>query len=116
MKKRKAGRIFSRKPSVRKALLLSVTQALIQKEKIKTTEAKAKEVRPLVEKLVTKGMSNTIASRRNLSRYLSPRMTKKIIEDISPRYSARKGGYTRIVKLNPRKSDGARMAILEFVK
>lgn len=116
MKKRKAGRIFSRKTSVRKAMLLSVVQALLQKEKIQTTEAKAKEIRPLVEKLVTKGKSGTLAARRDLLRYASPRMTKKLIDDISPRYKERNGGYTRIVKVAPRKSDGARMAIVEFVK
>jgi len=97
-------------------MLLSVTQSLLQKEKIQTTEAKAKEVRPLVEKLITKGKKDTLAARRDLLRYLSPSMVNKILKDISPRYQERKGGYTRIVKVAPRKSDGARMAILEFVK
>jgi len=115
MKKRKSTRTFSRKGSVRKAMLLSVIRGLLQKEKIQTTEAKAKEVRPFVEKLVTKGKVNTLASRRNLLLYVDEAIARKVLEDISPRYKERKGGYTRIVKTGARKSDGAQMAILEFV-
>ena len=116
MKKRRSGRIFGREKSVRKAMLLSVARALILKEKIQTTEAKAKEVRPLVEKMVTKGKTDTLASRRILMKSISAAVTKKIVEDLGPRYKERKGGYTRITKVAPRKSDGAQMAILEFVK
>ena len=100
---------------MRKAMLLSVIRGFLQKEKIQTTEAKAKEVRPLVEKLVTKGKVNTLASRRNLLLYVDEAIAKKVLQDISPRYKERKGGYTRITKVGARKSDGAQMAILEFV-
>lgn len=101
---------------MRKALLASVVRGLLQKEKIQTTEAKAKEVRPVIEKLITKGKANTLASRRDLARFVGSSMSKKLIEEIAPRYQERKGGYTRITKLAPRKSDGAKMAILEFVQ
>lgn len=101
---------------MRKAMLLSVVQALVQREKIQTTEAKAKEVRPLIEKLITKGKTNSLASRRDLLRSLGSKDAKKILEVLSPRYQERQGGYTRIVKVGPRKSDGARMAILELIK
>jgi large subunit ribosomal protein L17 len=116
MKKRKSGRIFSRKTSVRKAMLLSVTRALLQKERITTTEAKAKEVRALVEKLISKGRQDTLAQRRVVLRSLDRTTTKKLFSDISPRYKERTGGYTRIIKTVQRKSDGAKMAILELVQ
>jgi large subunit ribosomal protein L17 len=116
MKKRKSGRILSRETSVRKALMLSIARALILREKIQTTEAKAKEVSPFVEKLVTKAKKGDLASRRELLKSLQPRLAKKMLEEIGPRYRERNGGYTRIFKLERRKSDGAKMAIVELVK
>ncbi len=116
MRKRKAGRILSRKKGVRKALLVSVVRALTQREKIQTTEAKAKEVSPLVERLISKARRNDLRARRELLRYLSAPLAKKMLEEIAPRYRERQGGYTRIIKVAPRKSDGAKMAIIELVK
>ena len=116
MRKRKAGRILSRKKGARKALLISVVRALAQKEKIQTTEAKAREVSPLMERLISKARKNDLHARRELLLYLSVPLAKKMLEEIAPRYQARQGGYTRIVKVAPRKSDGARMAIVELVK
>ena len=86
------------------------------KEKLKETEAKAKEASVFVEKLVTKSKNDTLKARRELLRYLQPKLTKKMVEEIGPRYRERTGGYTRITKLPMRKSDSAKMAIIEFVK
>ena len=116
MKKRKRGRELSRKKDQRKALLKSLARALILNEKIKTTEAKAKEVSRFVEKFITRAKKSDLASRRLLAKFFSPRIVKKLIDEIGPRYKERSGGYTRIIKLEPRKSDGARMAIIELVK
>ena len=116
MKKRKKGRKFSRKTKQRRALLRSLARELFLKEKIKTTEAKAKELSSFAEKQITKAKKANLAARRLLAKNFSPEIVKKIVEEIAPRYKERKGGYTRIIKLGPRKSDGARMAIIELVK
>ncbi|HZX50264.1 MAG TPA: 50S ribosomal protein L17 [Candidatus Paceibacterota bacterium] len=116
MKKRKAGRIFSRSKGAREGLMLSLVRALALKERIETTEAKAKETSPLFERLVTKSKRDTLATRRELLRYFGPRLTKKMVEEIGPRYKDRPGGYTRITKTMFRKSDGAKMAIIELIK
>lgn len=113
----KKGRKLGRKRDQRRALLKSLAASLILKEKIKTTEAKAKEVRPYVEKLITKSrITNNLSVIRYLSRYLPEEARKKIVAEIGPRYQERPGGYTRIVKLGLRKTDGAKMAIIELVK
>ena len=96
--------------------MLSLVRALAREEKIQTTEAKAKEASPLFEKLVTKAKQDNLATRRVLLPYFGPRLTKKMVEEIGPRYRERSGGYTRIVKTMPRKSDGARMAIIELIR
>jgi large subunit ribosomal protein L17 len=94
----------------------ALARSLVLHEKITTTEAKAKELRPYVEKLITKGKKNTIASKREIVSILgSESSAKKIVSTISPKYSERKGGYTRIMKLPKRLSDGSPMAIIEFV-
>ena len=116
MKKKKQGRKFGRETSQRKALLNSLAREIFLKEKIKTSLAKAKESRMVVEKLITLAKKNDLATKRNLLKILSPSVTKKLIEDIAPRYKLKAGGYTRIIKLGPRKSDSAEMAIIELVK
>ena len=116
MKKRKRGRELSRKKGQRKALLKSLARALILNEEIKTTEAKAKEASRFIEKFITRAKKNDLASRRHLAKFFSPQIVKKLIDEIGPRYKERKGGYTRITKLGPRKSDSSKMAILELVK
>jgi large subunit ribosomal protein L17 len=115
MQHKKKGRKFSRKRDQRRALLKGLAANLILKEKITTTEVKAKEVRPLVEKLITKSKKQNLASIRYLARYLPPQARKKIME-LGQRYQERPGGYTRIIKLGPRKRDAARMVVIEFVK
>lgn len=116
MKHIKKGRKFGRQRDQREALLKGLAANLILKEKITTTEAKAKEVRPFAEKLITKSRINNLANVRYLARYLPVRALKKIIAEIGPRYQARPGGYTRITKIGLRKTDSAKMAIIELVK
>ena len=117
MKKQKKGRKFSRKRDQRFALLRSLATALILKEKIKTTEAKAKELRSFAEKQITLAKKeNLISARRLLARNFSEKTVKKMVDEISPRYKTRSGGYTKIIKLGPRKTDGAKMAVIELVK
>ncbi len=116
MRHRKKGRKLGRKRDPRKALLRSLATNFILYEKIKTTESKAKEVKPIIEKLITIGKVDSLHNRRKLLKYLYiENAVKKVIEDISPRYKDRNGGYTRIVKVGFRKGDGAKMVILELV-
>jgi len=116
MRKLNKGRKLSRKIGPRKMLLRVLVNNFLLHEKIKTTEAKAKELRSVAEKMITKAKNVNLANRRILAQDLTPKMTKKIIDDIAPRYVGRQGGYTRIIKLGPRNSDGAKMAIIELVK
>lgn len=112
MTNRKLGRTSGH----RKALFRNQLSSLIESERIITTLIKAKEVRPLAEKLVTLGKKGTLHDRRNAGRQIaSDELLKKLFEVIAPRFADRQGGYTRIVKLGPRRGDGAEMAILEFV-
>ena len=113
--KRQAGRILSRKKGVRKALLISIARALAQKGKIQTTAAKAREISPLFERLITKAKQDTLATRRELLRYFDTTLVRKMVEEIGPRYRDRQGGYTRITKIAVRKSDGSKMAIIELI-
>ncbi|MDD5043291.1 MAG: 50S ribosomal protein L17 [Patescibacteria group bacterium] len=116
MRHLKRGKILDRAKAARGALLRSLATSFILYEKIKTTEAKAKALRPFVEKLITKGKRNNLTVRRELLSILyTESAVKKILEDLAPRYKDRKGGYTRITKIIPRKGDGARMAKIEFV-
>lgn len=110
-------RKFGRTKNQRVALLKSLVLALITRGKIKTTEAKAKELRPKIEKLVTRAKTNTLASRRIVlaGLYNNTTATAKLFKDIAPQYTERKGGYTRITKLPRRITDGAPMAVIEFV-
>ena len=116
MRKLNKGRKFSRKVGPRKMLLRVLVNNFLLHEKIKTTEAKAKELRSIAEKMITKAKDSTLSNRRILAKDLTPKLTKKIIDEVAPRYKERQGGYTRIIKLGPRNSDGAKMAIIELVK
>jgi len=112
----KKGRKLSRKRNQRKALFKSLARELFLKEKIEMTLAKAKELLPFVEKRITRAKIGDLSSRRLLAKEFSPDIVRKLVNEIAPRYKERKGGYTRIIKLGPRKSDGAKMAIIELVK
>lgn len=116
MRKKNKGRILSRPKNQREALLATLATSLFLHGKIKTTEAKAKELRPVAEKFITRAKDNNISNRRLIGKSLSPVILKKLFNEIAPQYTARQGGYTRIMKLGPRKSDSARMAIIELVK
>jgi large subunit ribosomal protein L17 len=107
---------LGRNSSQRKALLRSLVTSFLEKERIKTTLAKAKATRPLAEKMITLAKKNSLHTRRQaLSFVYKKSVVKKLFEDIGPRFSERPGGYTRIVKIGPRAGDGAEMAVLELV-
>ncbi len=115
MRKGKKGKKFGRVKEQRKALMRSLASALVLHKKIKTTETKAKELRRFIEPLITKARTGDLHKRRQVRKYLSDSLTKRLFNDIAPSYKERPGGYTRIIKLAPRESDGARMAQIEFV-
>ena len=116
MRHRKRGRKFGRVRKVRRALIHSLIHSLVLKEKIRTTTAKAKEIRPEAERLVTQAKRNPASSRREVLKKVSDKsLAKKLFSVLGPRYLDRPGGYTRIIKLGRRKSDNAPMAIIEFV-
>ena len=110
-------RKFGRTTNQRRALLSSLSEALILKERIVTTEAKAKELRKVVEPMITLGKSGTLASRRLLIARLDgrERIAKKIMDVLSPRYKDRKGGYTRVTKVFQKSSDARKHALIEFI-
>ena len=110
-------RKFGKVRKVRIALINSLALNLIVRGKIRTTEPKAKELRPFIEKLVTGAKTGDSATRRLIISKLSNRRpeVKKLFETIAPKYKDRNGGYTRIIKLGARKSDSAPMAIIEFI-
>jgi large subunit ribosomal protein L17 len=116
MRHRKKGKTLGRKAAPRKALLRNLAASVVLYEKVKTTEAKAKAVRPLVEKAITAGKTPTLSSRRKLlSFFYTDHPVKKIMDVLGPRYATRPGGYTRITKLGHRKNDGAEMVQIELV-
>ncbi|HEY4497024.1 MAG TPA: 50S ribosomal protein L17 [Candidatus Paceibacterota bacterium] len=115
MRKRKRGRKFHRESSQRKAMMSHLTSALFINGKIKTTEAKAKELKPLAEQMITRAKKGTLANRRQLAQTLPNKVVKVLVDEIAPRLSARNGGYTRITKLAARKSDGASQAVIEIM-
>jgi large subunit ribosomal protein L17 len=107
---------FGREKNVRNALMRSLARNLIRDEKITTTLAKAKALRPYVEKLVTKARVGTIAARRLVFTKIGTSLeAKKLVDTLAPKYKTRTGGYTRITKLPLRKLDAAAMAVIEFV-
>lgn len=113
----KKARVFGRKRDQRNALLRSLARSLVLHERISTTEAKAKELRPFVERLVTYAKRNTLASRRlAVARLQDDAAVKKLFSAIGPRYASRAGGYTRVVKRTKRGANDARkLAFIAFV-
>ena len=117
MRHKVAGRKLGRSSSHRRALYRNLVTDLLNYEKITTTEAKAKEVRGLTEKMITLGKEGGLHSRRQaLSFILDKKVTEKLFTDLAPKYGERAGGYTRIIKLGPRLGDGADMVRLELVE
>lgn len=115
MRHGKKERKFGRETKQRKALLRDLAIALIMNRKIITTQAKAKSLRPYVEKLITKSKNNNLAAFKTITSQIGLQAAKKLTKDISPEFAGRAGGYTRIRNLPPRLSDGSKMAIIEFV-
>ncbi len=116
MRHRRQGRKLNRTPSHRRAMFANMSQALVKHEQITTTLPKAKELRPIVEKLVTLGKRGDLHSRRLLiAKTRCEKTTAKLIDVLAPRYSERSGGYIRIMKAGFRYGDNAPMAVIEFV-
>jgi large subunit ribosomal protein L17 len=116
MRHRNKGRVLGRQSTQRRHLLVNIATSVILREKVRTTEAKAKEVRPFVEKMITSAKNPTLAVRRNLiAKLRNEKAVKKLFEVIAPKYAKRDGGYTRIVKLGFRQGDAAKTALIELV-
>ena len=118
MRHAKAGRTFNRDTNARKALFVGLAKSLIGKEQIKTTLPKAKDLRRVVEKLITRAKNDTVANRRLTASELgnsSEKTVKKLFDVLGPRYAQRPGGYTRVLKAGFRYGDAAPMAIIELV-
>lgn len=115
MQKRvKSTRKFNRGKDQRKAFYRLLCEALFKHGRIKTTLARAKALRPIAEKLITRARKADLASNRMLAQFLTRKTTSILVKDIAPQFANVNGGYTRIIKLEPRKSDSAKMAYIEL--
>lgn len=111
-----SGRKFDMPTAQRKALFRGLVRELIIHERITTTVTRAKEVRPMAEKMITLGKDGSINARRRALSFVTDRdVIAKLFSDVAPRYATRQGGYTRIIKLGKRRGDGTDMAIFELV-
>jgi len=111
------GKKLGRNSGQRKALFKSLINSLVLREEIKTTETKAKAIRGLVDKLITKGKAGTLHARRLIAAFLAnQKAVNKIVDELSPRFKARPGGFTRMVRLGKRQGDNAMMVKLELVE
>ena len=110
------GRKLGRKTDHRMAMLKGMVTFLLENGKIETTLMRAKEVRPLTEKMITLGKKSDLHSKRQVFAYVTKEdVCKKLFDEISPKYADKNGGYTRIIKIGPRRGDAAEMAIIELV-
>jgi large subunit ribosomal protein L17 len=117
MRHQKAGRQLRRTSEQKLALMRGLATALIEHGAIETTEAKAKELRPFVEKLITKAKAGTVHARRLAARHVQQRdIGDKLFREVGPKFAKRAGGYTRILKTGHRKGDGAEMARIELIQ
>lgn len=116
MRHRKKGRKLGRTAAHKRAMLANMATSLIEKESIRTTDTKAKELRGFVDRLVTFAKRGDLHARRQVLRLLRRKSAvHKLFDDLAPRFVGRPGGYTRIVKLGHRKGDGASLSLMEFV-
>ena len=112
-----AGRKLNRSSSHRKAMLRNLVTSLFQHEHLQTTDAKAKEMRRWVDRMITLGKRNTVHARRQAAAFVRGRtIVKKLFDDIAPRFATRPGGYTRITKLGNRVGDAAPVSLIELVE
>lgn len=117
MRHRKKGRQLSRTRSHKRAMLRNMVTSLFRHERIRTTEAKAKELRPFAERLITLARRGDLPSRRRARREIADReVLQKLFDEIAPRFAHRPGGYTRVLKLGARKGDGAELALIELTE
>lgn len=116
MKHKRKNKKFGRPADFRKTFLWNLIRALILKESIRTTETRAKAIRPVIEKTITKAKVDNLANRRLLLKKLDLKTVNKLFKDLSPSLASRNGGYTRILKIMNRKNDGAKMAIIKIIK
>jgi len=113
---RLSGRKLSRPTSHRMSMLRTTVTDLLRHETLRTTEAKAREVKRLAEKIITRGKKGNLHERRLAAAFLTDeRVVRKLFDELGPRYEERQGGYTRMVKLGPRKGDAAPLAIIELL-
>lgn len=116
MRHRLSGRKLSRPTSHRMSMLRTTVTDLLRHETLRTTEAKAREVKRLAEKIITRGKKGNLHERRLAAAFLTDeRVVRKLFEELGPRYEERQGGYTRMVKLGQRKGDAAPLAIIELL-
>lgn len=116
MRHRKFGSKLGRKPAHRRATLRNLVTNVIERERVTTTLARARAARPLVERIITLGKRDTLHSRRQAAQFLmTVAATKKLFDTLAPRFAARNGGYTRVVRVGFRIGDGAELAILELI-
>lgn len=115
MRHRKKRNKLTKSKDQRRTLLRSLASSLILKEEIITTEAKAKKMRPFLEKSISRARKDTLANRRLLLKDFSLKIVNKLMKELGPRYKDRPGGYSRIIKINSRKTDSAKMAIIELI-
>ena len=109
-------RKLGRPTDARMAMLRGMVTAFLENGKMMTTETRAKEIRPLVEKMITLGKDNTLHAKRQAMRFITKKdVTYKLFTEIAPKYADRNGGYTRIIKAGVRRGDAAPMAIIELV-
>jgi len=114
--RRGKNRKFGRKKNQRRALYKALATALVENGKIKTTAAKAKSLSQFTDKLITQAKKGDLASRKLVGYNLGSKAAKKLMSEIGPKFKDKKGGYTKVLRLGRRVSDGAEMAIIEFVK
>jgi len=116
MRHRRAGRRLGRTSSHRKAMMRNLVTSLLEHEKITTTDAKAKELRGVADKMITLGKRGTLHARRQALSFIRDNLvTKKVFEELSPRYSERMGGYTRVTKIGTREGDNALLSVIELM-
>ena len=109
-------RKLGRPTAHRRAMLRNLTTSLLENGKIRTTETRAKEVKRMADKMITLGKKNTLHTKRQALSYITKReVVSKLFDEIAPKYQSRNGGYTRIIKIGPRRGDAAEMSVLELV-